>query len=151
MNTVKSAVWADVLGLLGKEGDRIMLDLILNCGIFVIVDNGKGNLYQLSGESRSAEAVSKLSLVDSFLGTPLTELRALCATKAVNPKQVSAKTKPDHEGNSFHGVSNNTPATIQFVRNRMFYARAALNAKGKVTFGLRHIRRSLTMDCPSTR
>lgn len=33
-----------------------------------------------------------------------------------------------------------TPAAITFVRNRMFYARAALNAKGKVTFGLRHIR-----------
>ena len=32
------------------------------------------------------------------------------------------------------------PAAIIFVRNRMFYARAALNAKGRVTFGLRHIR-----------
>ena len=36
-----------------------------------------------------------------------------------------------------------SPAAIIFVRNRMFYARAALNAKGKVTFGLRHIRESL--------
>lgn len=33
-----------------------------------------------------------------------------------------------------------SPAAITFVRNRMFYARAALNAKGRVTFGLRHIR-----------
>ena len=33
------------------------------------------------------------------------------------------------------------PSAIIFVRNRMFYARAALNAKGKVTFGLRHIRK----------
>ncbi|KAI9814836.1 MAG: hypothetical protein M1827_003102 [Pycnora praestabilis] len=29
--------------------------------------------------------------------------------------------------------------TITFVRNRMFYARAALNGKGDVQFGLRHI------------
>jgi len=49
VNTVKSATWADVLGLLGKEGNKIMLDLFLNCGVFVIVKNGRGNLYQLSG------------------------------------------------------------------------------------------------------
>jgi hypothetical protein len=34
----------------------------------------------------------------------------------------------------------NTPARITFVRNRMLYARAALNAKGTIRFGLRHIR-----------
>lgn len=34
-----------------------------------------------------------------------------------------------------------SPSAITFVRNRMFYARAVLNAKGKVRFGLRHIRR----------
>ena len=37
-------------------------------------------------------------------------------------------------------VSCHSPASISFVRSRMFYARAALNAKGRVTFGLRHIR-----------
>ena len=35
-----------------------------------------------------------------------------------------------------------SPTVIIFVRRRMFYARAALNAKGQVTFGLRHIRES---------
>lgn len=34
----------------------------------------------------------------------------------------------------------NTPARITFVRNRMLYARAAVNAKGTIKFGLRHIR-----------
>ena len=33
------------------------------------------------------------------------------------------------------------PAEIIFVRNRMLYARAALNAQGGVRFGLRHIRK----------
>ena len=33
------------------------------------------------------------------------------------------------------------PGSITLVRNRMFYARAALNAKGEVRFGLRHIRK----------
>ena len=32
-------------------------------------------------------------------------------------------------------------STITFVRSRMLYARAALNAKGGVRFGMRHIRR----------
>lgn len=33
------------------------------------------------------------------------------------------------------------PSEITFVRNRMMYARAALNAHGLVHFGLRHIRK----------
>jgi hypothetical protein len=33
-----------------------------------------------------------------------------------------------------------TPGNITFVRNRMLYARAALNSKGEVHIGLRHIR-----------
>ena len=36
-----------------------------------------------------------------------------------------------------------TPSEIVFVRNRMLYARAALNAHGVVHFGLRHIRKTL--------
>lgn len=47
---MKSSSWIDVLGLLGKAGDKIMLELVLNCAIFVEVDSGKGNLYQLSGK-----------------------------------------------------------------------------------------------------
>lgn len=31
---------------------------------------------------------------------------------------------------------------IRFVRSRMLYARAALNAKGGVRFGMRHIRKA---------
>ena len=32
------------------------------------------------------------------------------------------------------------PGSITFVRNRMLYAKASLNARGRVRFGLRHIR-----------
>ena len=38
-----------------------------------------------------------------------------------------------------------SPGSIAFVRNRMLYARAALNARGNVQFGLRHIRMFDTM------
>lgn len=38
------------------------------------------------------------------------------------------------------GQDLRSPGNIVIVRNRMLYARAALNAKGHVRFGLRHIR-----------
>jgi hypothetical protein len=34
------------------------------------------------------------------------------------------------------------PSEIKFVRNRMFYARPALNGSGGVRLGLRHIRKT---------
>lgn len=49
VSTLKSAIWAEVLSLPGKEGDGIILDLILNFGVFVSVDSGKNNYYQLCG------------------------------------------------------------------------------------------------------
>ena len=46
---MQGKVWQTLLKLLGKDGDQVMLDLILHCGIFVSVSVGKNNLYQLSG------------------------------------------------------------------------------------------------------
>ena len=40
-----------------------------------------------------------------------------------------------------------SPAAVQFVRNRMLYARPVLNSRGIVTFGLRHIRKSNGIKC----
>lgn len=75
-------------------------------------------------------------------GTPLTELQPLSASnfqrKVLTSKPELCKTSIlCHVAQSTH----KNPAAITFVRNRMFYARAALNAKGRVTFGLRHIRK----------
>ena len=78
------------------------------------------------------------------VGTPLTDLPTLIFSKS---SPVSKAVKPSAsdlaEGMKLRNVSQstvNSPATMNFVRNRMFYARPALNAKGRVTFGLRHIR-----------
>lgn len=49
VSALKNETWTDVFGLLGKGGDWIMRDLVLDCGIFVLVDSGRGNYYQLSG------------------------------------------------------------------------------------------------------
>ncbi len=53
VTAMKASPWPQILNLLGKEGERIMIDLILDCGIFAAIDGGKGNYHQLSGMSIS--------------------------------------------------------------------------------------------------
>ncbi|KFY76636.1 hypothetical protein V499_03767 [Pseudogymnoascus sp. VKM F-103] len=48
--------WPQVLGLLGKGGDRVMIDLLVDCGIFLAAGNGRGNYYQICGMYLHAEA-----------------------------------------------------------------------------------------------
>ena len=80
------------------------------------------------------------------LGTPLTDLPPSVSPKPLNlPNQLKQIDYGLSNSRALHDVSPqtvNSPSTINFVRNRMFYARAALNTKGRVTFGLRHIRKS---------
>ena len=162
VSTLKNTVWADVLGLLGKEGERIMLDLILKFGIFVAVASGRENYYQLCGKCQGGACLNGHLLFMS-IGTPLTELQARSAIKILpkpqEPKMsanIQALLKPAPNPQKPKTSANiqallkpalhpqkapKSSATIVFVRNRMFYARAALNAKGKVRFGLRHIRK----------
>lgn len=61
------------------------------------------------------------------LGKPLSDVEARSQEKS---------------GEQPAGGAVKAPSTIVFVRNRMLYARAALNARGFVHFGLRHIRKS---------
>lgn len=49
VNALKGPSWSEVLSLLGNEGDRIMLDMVMDCGIFLAGHEGQGNYYQLSG------------------------------------------------------------------------------------------------------
>lgn len=48
---LKNTPWADVLGLLGEQGDEIMMRLLFDCGIFVPVDAPGVMFYQLSGKT----------------------------------------------------------------------------------------------------
>ncbi|KAI9832402.1 MAG: hypothetical protein M1819_004390 [Sarea resinae] len=118
VDTVKSSLWGDMLSLLGKEGERLMIDLVLDCGIFSPVSKGIGNFYQISG-------------------VPLSELSVL-------EKEPSLYMKPPQTAHGVIPLNNppailHTPGNIVFVRSRMLYARAAVNAKGEVSFGMRHI------------
>ena len=51
--TLKSLPWSSLLNLLGKDGEQIMLGLLLDCALYMAVDSGRGNYYQLSGQSLS--------------------------------------------------------------------------------------------------
>ena len=49
VSKIKAFPWTDVLSLLGKYGETIMLPLLLHCGIFIPLANGRHNYVQLSG------------------------------------------------------------------------------------------------------
>ncbi|KAL8903673.1 MAG: hypothetical protein Q9207_003775 [Kuettlingeria erythrocarpa] len=49
VGTLKSRPWIDLLNLLGKDGEKIMLELTLDCAIYSAVERGQDNYYQLSG------------------------------------------------------------------------------------------------------
>ena len=78
------------------------------------------------------------------LGIPLTELTPLLSPNSLTlPNQLKQADSGLGNTHVLHSISRetvNSSSAINFVRNRMFYARAALNTKGRVTFGLRHIR-----------
>ncbi|KAL9578805.1 MAG: hypothetical protein Q9212_005488, partial [Teloschistes hypoglaucus] len=48
VRTLKTRPWTDLLNFLGKDGEQIMLDLLLNAAVYMSVENGRGNYYQLS-------------------------------------------------------------------------------------------------------
>lgn len=118
VKALKESPWPQLLTLLGRSGQRIMLDLLLDCSVFVAVKAGKGNYNQLTG--------MQMSEMD-----PLT-------TVGTTPKSSSSK---DSDRKKAPGSTFRQPSEITFVRSRMMYARAALNARGNVHFGLRHIRK----------
>lgn len=108
-------------------------------GIFIAVPAGKDNYYQLSGQLNEDGSTPLMLTVDRP-GVPLSELSVdEHSNRKVDvppklPDPPSTKASPPAKG------LNRSLASIAFVRSRMMYARAALNGKGNVRFGLRHIR-----------
>lgn len=95
--------WPQLLALLGESGDRIMIDLLLDCAIFEPLSVGINNVCQISGKSLSN--IPPYRPPSTIVGTPRAK----------------------------------APSELFFVRTRMFYAKPALNTRGQVQFGLRHI------------
>ena len=51
VNQTKGPLWTRVLTLLGRDGQEVMIDLLVDCAIFVALDDA-GNFHQLSGTLR---------------------------------------------------------------------------------------------------
>ncbi|KAK2592858.1 Telomerase reverse transcriptase [Conoideocrella luteorostrata] len=98
--SLRQGLWAHLLALLGRSGQKIMSDLLIERSIFVPIDAGIGNYYQLSG-------------------IPLSEL------------DLTGKPRIPHEP---RGLSD-----ISLVRNRIFYAKPTLTARGRIQPGFKHI------------
>ncbi|KAH8884463.1 hypothetical protein GQ53DRAFT_697644, partial [Thozetella sp. PMI_491] len=111
VEALKQSPWPELLRLLGRSGEQVIMDLLLDCTIFTAVKVGKGNLYQLSGQ-------------------PISELQVLTPTPGNASRPAGGLAQKPNEL---------SPAEIIFVKSRMMYSRPALNARGSVHFGLRHI------------
>jgi len=50
VEALKRPPWPQLLLLLGQAGERIMVDLLVDCAVYVSVDAGVRNMWQLSGK-----------------------------------------------------------------------------------------------------
>ncbi|SPO00927.1 related to telomerase reverse transcriptase [Cephalotrichum gorgonifer] len=114
---LKRAPWPQLLVLLGKAGERIMVDLLLDCAVFVVVFAGTGNMWQLSG-------------------VPLSDMEPL---KIPAPVHQESRVNVGHDTSSGRIQAIRSPTDISFMRNRILYARSALTVKGNIESGLRHV------------
>lgn len=96
-----------------------MMNMLTDCALFRPVDNTLANYYQLSGPP-----ISDLEIHP--------DMRA--PSSDIPPVKAKSNQTADRTG------EGRTPCKVAFVRSRMLYAKPALNAKGDVRFGLRHIR-----------
>lgn len=46
---LKQAPWPQLLSLMGKAGEGMMINMLLDCAIFLPIDVGQSKYYQLSG------------------------------------------------------------------------------------------------------
>jgi telomerase reverse transcriptase len=54
VSQLKERPWPHLLALLGKAGERVMIDLLVDGAVFTAVEAGRGNYYQLSGKGGDA-------------------------------------------------------------------------------------------------
>ena len=127
MKALRSEEWAWITGLLGAHGYPVMLELLLNHGLFVPALRGSG-----------VRAMAQVS------GTLITELEV-----RKGGGETGKQEKVVGLVSNFAGVVDGEravarkPSDIRFVRHRMLYARSGLNSRGRIHYGLQQ-----TRECP---
>lgn len=48
---LKQTPWPQLLSLLGRAGEGMMINMLLDCAIFIPIEVGQSNYYQLSGQT----------------------------------------------------------------------------------------------------
>ena len=102
-----------------------MIDLLVNGAVFLAVEAGKGNYMQISGEFKNGLLVPISCPLTDWIGQTLLDTKIPELSTATRRASLEIE-RPLSE--------------ITLVRSRMLYARAALNSRGSVYVGLRHIR-----------
>ncbi|KAK4500419.1 hypothetical protein PRZ48_008608 [Zasmidium cellare] len=113
VQTLRGHPWTFIPDLLGKGSERLIGDLLMDCGVFTPVGKSS-NLIQLSGIP-------------------------MCDLPIFRPEQDTHEPNDPAVGEQRDGPSKRGLADIRIVRHRMLYARAALNARGGTRFGLNQI------------
>ena len=109
-----------------------MIDLLMDGAMFLPVQTGKENYYQLSGTFENPDGSPPAHVLS---GTPISELDPHTSeTSAAVQHTVKAGVKSTQ--------TEKSPSDIVFIRSRMLYARPALNARGLVHPGFKHIRKT---------
>ena len=139
VSTLKNGAWSSLLALLGQEGDRIMLDILLHCGLFVLCSGGNGSCYQLCGKTSQSKPGPRALTISGVTLSEMTPLEII--SRPVEGVKLDLSRTSSHHPPLAKAGEPRLPGAIHFVRSRMLYARPALNAKAEVTFGLRHIRK----------
>jgi telomerase reverse transcriptase len=103
-NLLRKQPWEQYAALLGADGESIISSLLLDCGLFLRIDEGCDNYLQISG-------------------IPISDLNTH-SSKGTNGSSATALRKL---------------SDVTFARNRILYAKAPLNKKGVVHFGLKHV------------
>ena len=128
--SLKAAPWPQLLGLLGQSGEKIMINLLVDCALFIPVAAGLNNFYQVSG--LNASTLPSTYTDTATTGNPISEV------------DVRSDKKPT--GSDRDNLRK--PSEITLVKSRMFYARPPMTSKGHIQPGYRHIRESV-LPCSS--
>ncbi|KGO64785.1 Telomere reverse transcriptase [Penicillium italicum] len=126
VQVLKEGAWAEVLGLLGSNGEEIMMQLLFDCGVFAAIDERKGIYYQLSGLPLSV--LEPLSNASSGVNGPAVTAQDPMATTDQKPPEEKAERKRNSD-KTLH-----SPNSIVFLRRRILYGRVEF--KNKVASGL---------------
>ena len=113
VSDLKDSSWSNLPGLLGRGAERILIEMLMDCGLYQPVSDSS-NTIQLSG-------------------IPLSDL------KAIVKETISPATNSVGQGPASQRVIKHRISDMRFLRHRMLYAKPSLNSSGKIRFGMTHV------------